>query len=90
MPSPRLVLALIATTSLAAAPRAGAQERDADAPPRLTITPEDVRRLWMLVLEQWGIATDSDLVARWYADAGFTPRVLPGPGWVALVAGQKT
>lgn len=47
------------------------------------------RQVATLILEQWGTVTESEPVARMFADAGLTPRTLPGPGWLALVAGQR-
>ena len=52
--------------------------------------PDQTRRIWSMVLEQWGSVTESDATRQAVDDAGFAEAlVLPGPGWVALVAGRK-
>lgn len=52
--------------------------------------PERTRHVVGLLLDQWGAVTASDAMAGLVREAGFeAPRTLPGPGWVALVAGQR-
>jgi 2-polyprenyl-3-methyl-5-hydroxy-6-metoxy-1,4-benzoquinol methylase len=51
--------------------------------------PAEARAVGGLILEQWGNPTESVATAALVADAGFQVRTLPGPGWVALVAGHR-
>jgi SAM-dependent methyltransferase len=52
--------------------------------------PDDSRRIASLILEQWGNVTESGPIARQVRDAGFAEvRVIPGPGWLALVAARR-
>ena len=51
---------------------------------------EALRAVRSLVLESWGgpvlAAPESEALLR---EGGFTPRTLPGPSWISLVAGQR-
>jgi 2-polyprenyl-3-methyl-5-hydroxy-6-metoxy-1,4-benzoquinol methylase len=48
------------------------------------------RAVWSLVLESWGgPALQAAEVEPLVAEAGLAPRVIPGPSWITMVAGQR-
>jgi len=52
--------------------------------------PDLQRRVYALILEQWGTVTESEPIARMVAEAGFAaPRILPGPSCYKLIAAQR-
>jgi tRNA A58 N-methylase Trm61 len=59
--------------------------------PTLSVAVSDPSRraVAAMILEQWGNVTESDAIARSFSDAGLATRTLPGPGWLALIAGQR-
>jgi 2-polyprenyl-3-methyl-5-hydroxy-6-metoxy-1,4-benzoquinol methylase len=50
---------------------------------------DDQRRIASLIFEQWGNVTEAPAIAQLVSDAGLEARTLPGPGWLALVAGRR-